>query len=528
LHYNIYKKINEVNIRLGYMSRTKNSIRNIKYATIGQILGLMISFFARMIFVRTLSAEYLGVNGLFTNILSMLSLAELGIGTAIVYSMYKPLAEKDGSKLKALMELYKKAYITIGIAIAFLGTVLTPFLGYIIKDMPDIPHIYVIYLMFVANSSISYFFSYNRSLIIADQKKYIETFYRYSFFFVLNIFQILILIFTQNYIYYLGLQLINTFVGNIFISRKANQLYPFLREKSIVNLNKEEKNTIVRNVKALMFHRIGGIVVLGTDNLLIAKFVGIVSVGLYSNYLLITNALNMIFGLIFESLTASIGNLGVTEAKEKQQVTFETINFAGFWIYSFASICLINLINPFINTWLGKEYLFPLHLVLLIVMSFYLTGMRASVLTFRNALGLYWYDRYKPIFEVGINLVASIFLANQIGIAGIFIGTIISTLTTCFWVEPYVVYKYGFGISALTYFMKYLFYTVFMIIVGAGTWIICGAFSGATLIGFMGKMMTCVIVPNVICVVVFWKTKEFQYLLKVFKPTFARCFGKQD
>ena len=216
------------------MSRTNNSLKNMKYAIVGQGLGLLVSFFSRLVFVRTLGSEYLGLNGLFTNILSILSLAELGVGAAIIYSMYKPLAEKNINKVKALMGIYKKAYVTIGMIIALIGSALVPFLDHLIKNKPNLPYIELIYLMFVINSSISYFFSYKRSLIIADQKRYIATFYRYGFYFLLNITQITVLLLTHNYIFYLGLQIISTFIENICVSRKADTLYPFLKEKGSV------------------------------------------------------------------------------------------------------------------------------------------------------------------------------------------------------------------------------------------------------------------------------------------------------
>ncbi len=499
------------------MSRTLNSIRNIKYAILGQGIGLLISFFSRMVFVNILSSEYLGLNGLFTNILSILTLAELGVGSAIVYSMYKPLAEKDEYRLKALMYLYRKTYITIGIIIAILGVSITPFLNFFIKDIPKISNIKLIYLMYVANTSISYFFSYKRSLIIADQNRYITTFYRYSFYFILNITQILILLFTKNFILYLAAQIINTFMENICISKKADQLYPFLKKKGSEKLDSLEKNIIIRNTKAIVLHKVGSTVVKGTDNLLIAKFVGIIEVGLYSNYQLIINALNMVFGLVFQSITASIGNLGATETQEKKVFIFKCINLLCFWIYAFASISLINLFNPFIKLWLGDGYLFPMSLILIIVINFYLTGMRKSVIAFKDALGLFWDDRYKPLFESGINLVVSIILAKSIGIVGIFIGTIVSTLATCYWIEPYVLFKHGLKISAYNYFVNYICYTFLMIIVGIITWFSCSFFLDYTLYGFVFKLIVCVIVPNVIFLIVFWKSKEFQYLVKIFK-----------
>ena len=504
------------------MTRIGNSLKNIKYSIVGQSIYLLINFISRMVFVKILGTEYLGLNGLFSNILSILSLADLGIGAAIVYSMYKPLAEKNEVKLKALMRLYKQAYISIGVLILVLGTCLTPFLEFFINGIPQIPYINIIYVLYVLNSGLSYFFSYKRSFLIADQKKYIESFYHYLFYLLRNILQIIILLYTKNFLSFLGIQILSTLLENIIISRKVNQLYPFIKGKNNTELDSKERNTILKNVKAMVLHKVGSVVVVGTDNLLISKFVGIVEVGLYSNYLLIINALNQIYGMIFQSLTASVGNLGVTEKKEKSIFIFNCIDLFGFWIYAFSSICLIILFNPFINIWLGKEYQLQMSIIMLIVISFYLTGRRKSVLTFKDALGLFWYDRHKSLYESGINLFISIILAKFIGMEGVLLGTIISTLLTCFWIEPYVLYKYGFRGSVKSYFRKYGFYTTIMIIVGTVTWIISNLILDYTLLGFLGKLIVCVAIPNSLFLAVFWRTKEFQYLFNIIRPIIYR------
>jgi O-antigen/teichoic acid export membrane protein len=504
------------------MSRITKSMRNIKYSIVGQMLIIIINFITRLVFVRTLEAEYLGLNGLFTNILSILSLADLGIGTAIVYSMYKPLSEGDEIKLKALMNLYKQVYILIGSFILVSGTMLTPYLDFFIKDMPQMPHIRIIYLMYVVNAGASYFFSYKRSFLVADQKKYIESIYHYSFYLFRSLIQIWVLLLTNNFILYLGVQIFCTIFENIVISNKINKLYPFLKDKNSVELEKKDKNIIFKNVKAMVFHKLGSVIVMSTDNLLISKFIGIIEVGLYSNYMLIINALNQVFSLIFQSMTASIGNLGVTESNKKSSFVFSCIDLFGFWIYAFASICLINLFNPFINLWLGKEYLFPMPIVLLIVISFYFTGRRKSVNTFKDALGLFWYDRYKPLFESGVNLAVSVILANIIGIQGIILGTIISTITTCLWIEPCVLYKYGFKKSVIPYFLKYIKWTMIMIIAGLITLVINELFSDDTFLDFILKMIVSAIVPNVIFFIYFWKSEEFRYLINAFILFFTK------
>lgn len=496
------------------MSRTKNSIRNAKYSIFSQLIVILISFLARMVFVHALSAEYLGLNGLFTNIISMLSFAELGIGTSIVFSLYRPLAEKNESKINALMNLYKKAYMVIGLVVGVLGLLLTPFLGYFISDLPDIPNIKLIYLMFVLNSVLSYFFSYRRSLIIADQKSYINSIFQSSSDLILNISQMIVLVLTHNYILYLSLKIISTIVLNISISLIVIKLYPYLNHKSKDKLEDEEKKSIVRNVKALSWHKIGGIVVFGTDSLLLSKFINVVAVGIYSNYLLIINALNLLFGLVFQSITASVGNLGTTESKEKNIFIFNCIDLICFWIYAIASISLINLFNPFIRLWLGEEYLFPTSTVVIIVINFYLSGRRKSVMTFKDAFGLFWNDRYKPIFEALIKLISSIILVKFFGVKGIFIGTAISTITTCFWIEPYILFKHGFKSSVQSYFNKYIWYAILAIFISVLTGFVCSIFSDTSFVGFVIRMIVCATIPNLLLLLIFWRTKEFEYLKK--------------
>lgn len=491
------------------MSRFQNSIRNIKYAVFLQMIGIIVSFFTRSIFIKILSAEYLGLNGVFSNILSLLSLAELGIGSAIIYSMYKPLAEKDITKIKALMELYKKTYLSIGVFILCVGFFSTPFLKLIIRDLPDLEQINTIYFLFIINSAITYFFSYKRSLIIADQKRYIATLYRYIFYILMNIIQIIVLIFFKNYLLFLVVQIVATALENIYISKKADEMYPFLREDIVCKLEKEDKQIIIKNVKALTLSKIGSLVVSATDNLVISKFIGTFAVGVYSNYYMIINALNIVFGLVFQSLTASIGNLGVKEERKYQKKLFEVINFCCFWIFGWASICLFNLFNPFITIWVGEEYLFSSKVVVLIVVNFYIMGVRNSIFTFKDALGLYYYDRYRPLFEATINLFLSIYLVTRIGISGVFLGTILSIILTCLLVEPYILYKYGFKEKCSSYFLKYIMYSMTFVIINGITFKLCSLNNN-----FIINFTICLIIPNMLFLIVFHKTAEFSFLRK--------------
>lgn len=495
--------------------RTRSSILNLIFAISGQSIGLLVSFIARIVFIQVLGTEYLGLNGLFTNILSILSLIELGVGPALTFSLYKPLAENDTQKVKSLMRLYKKAYITIGVLILIFGVSLAPFLENFIKTMPDIPHIHLIFLLFVINAATSYFFSYKRSLIISDQKRYIATIYRYSFFILLNIVQIILLYFTHNFILFLVCEILFTFAENIVVSKKADKLYPYLKQKNVQKIDKETLSQITRNVRAMLAHKLGSVVVSSTDSLILSKFVGLVGVGLYSNYLLIINALNIVTSQVFTSITASVGNLGATESEDRKKFIFNVVFFMNFWIYGVASICLIVLLNPFIRLWIGEDFILDTSIVLVIIFNFYLTGMRKGVLTFRDALGIYWYDRHKPIFESIINLVGSLILVSKFGMIGVFIGTTISTILTCFWVEPYVLYKYGFKTTVLPYFKKYALYSAIIV----GTYIITDSlsmnFTDENIINFVIQLLICLVIPNIIFTLLFYRTNEFKYLYNI-------------
>ncbi|WP_332445863.1 lipopolysaccharide biosynthesis protein [Sphaerochaeta sp.] len=438
---------------------------------------------------------------------------ELGIGAAICFSLYKPLAFQEIEQIQALMQFYKKAYTLIGLLVIGLGLSLLPFLSFFLGDVPDIPNIRLIYSLFVLNSGCSYFLSYKRTILVADQKKYIDTNYQYGFQIIRIIIQILILVVTRNYILYLVVMLFFTFVENVAIRNKINSLYPFLKDKHKKSLSSDESSQVKKNVIALTFHKIGSVIVNGTDNILMVKFVNLASAGIYANYFMIITALNSVVSIAFNSITASIGNLTVEKQGDASRPFFEQLNFITFWIYGFCSICLILLFNPFISLWLGNEFLFKFPIILAIVFNFYISGVLRSVRTFNASMGLFWYDRYKPLFEASINLIASIILAKHLGIIGVLLGTSISTLTTCTWFEPYILFKYGFESSASKYFLKYLKYTIINGSVGYISFIIIQAIQiKSPFFDFIVSMIACAIIPNILYILVYYRMHEFSYI----------------
>ena len=498
-------------------SRIKNTIRNTLYGVCGQIISYIFNFAYRTVFIHVLSINYLGVNGLFGDILSMLSLAELGVGSAITFSLYKPLAENDRKKLKGLMRYYCKAYKIIGVTVAIIGISLLPFLDYIIKDKPNIPNLNLIYILYLVDSVTTYFFAYKRSIIIADQQGYIDIINKNIFIIIRSLLQIVILILTGNFIYTLIIQVICSFMSNLSISRKADKLHSFLKEKDKCILDVSTKKDLFKKIRAMFYHNIGSVVVLGTDNLLMASYIGVYWVGIYSNYSMIINIISSFVRQFTDTIVASIGNMTSLDSTEKSYNVFNVLFFVNYWIYCFASICLITLLNPFITLWIGEKYILNQSIVLLIVLNFYIGGMRQNVIAFRNTLGLFWNDRYKPIFESIINLVASIILLKKIGIAGVFLGTSISLASTSLWVEPYILFKHYFKKSPKKYFVKYIsrfFLTsclaMFMLLISKK--IFDGSLGSLIIL-----VILCFILINLILFAIFFRRKEFKYIGSIIK-----------
>lgn len=502
--------------------RTINSIKNITVGIGGQIITQIINFVNRTVFIYCLGSEYLGVNGLFTNILSILSLAELGVGNAIIYSMYKPIANNDKEKIKALMKLYARAYKYIGIIIGIIGILLTFSLDSIIKDKPNIPNLYIIYWLFLLNSISTYFFAYKRSIITAHQKEYICLINDQKFNIMRSLFQILSLLMVKNYIAYLLTQVTFTWISNISISRKSNNMYPYIKENVELELDKEEKKIIFKNIFALFTQRIGSVAVNSTDNLLISSFVGIYEVGIASNYYMIVNMLNSFIMPIFNGLTASLGNLNVKEDNEKSYDIFNKIWFLNFWIIGVCSITLYILINPFINIWIGKDYLLDNIFTFIFVVNFFVYGMRRTNITYINTKGLFWYERYKPIFEAIINIVASIILLKMYGVVGVFLGTLVSTLTTSFWVEPYIIHKYGFDKSIKKYVLQYVKYLIVVFFTGIVNIYVCSFIPDNMMILLILKAIISLLISNLIFLMVFYKNNNLKYFYNIVKNLIAK------
>lgn len=506
--------------------RVENSVKNLGVSWLGYILKIVLLFISRVVFIRVLNNEYLGINGLFSNVLSLLSLAELGIGSAIIFSLYKPIHKNDIKNIMAIMQFYKKTYIAIGIIIGTIGISLMPFLNIFIKNMPNIPNLKLIYALYVLNTASSYFFAYKAAFITANQKNYIVTLNNNIFNLLGIIIQIFILLLTQNFIFYLVIQIVCTILGNVTIAHIADSMYPFLKSKNKVKLDSTIYHDIIKNTGALVLHKIGGVIVFSTDNIILSKIVGLVSVGIYSNYSMVVNALESIMLQVFIAISASVGDLGITKDSRKKIDIFYVAFFTDFWMYSFVSSSLVVLLNQFIKLWVGPKYIFNMSIVLVLILNFYIKGMRNSVLTFKDGFGLFWYNRYMPIGECIINLGASIILAKMYGTIGVFIGTTISSITTCLWIEPKVLYKYGFKVSIKMYVIRYMMYFMLTCGITFMTYMFCNFVQGDTLIAFIIRLFICLIIPNITVILIFYRTKEFKYLWSIFVKLIAKIKKK--
>ena len=445
--------------------RIKNSIKNTIAAMSSNILTIIIGLIAQAVFIRILGTEYLGINGLFTNIISMLGIVELGIGSAIVYNLYKPIANRDKETIKSLMNFYKKAYHIIALVVFIIGISIIPFLSYFIGETIVDININLVYLLFIIDIVCSYLLTYKRSLLYADQKNYIINIIHMIYLVTLNISQLLLLYITKNYYLYLGIKIILRIIENVVITIIVNKKYSYLKEKNIKKLDKKIEKDIFQKVKALFFHKIGSFIVLGTDNLIISRYLGIITVGLYSNYYMIINALNTLFSQALTALTPSVGNLLVEKKTKKNFEVFRKVRFINFWIATFTSVALLIIMNSFITIWIGEAYLLSNLVLITLVINFFMTMMRNSYSTFKEAAGIFHEDRYVPIIESFVNIVASIILLKYFGLAGVFMGTIISGLILWCYSYPRFVYKKLFCRSYLSYIKETISYIILFILI---------------------------------------------------------------
>ena len=506
------------NIKKG---RTINTTVNFIIGVLDKFITLALSFISRTIFIKTLGAEYLGVNGLFTNILSVLSLAELGIENAIIFKLYRPIKDNDQEEISSLITYYKKIYRKIAIVVLAFGLAVIPFLKYIVNVENDVGNIYIYYIMFLGNSALSYLYIYRTAILKADQKEYklktINIIMSISQF----IFQTIILLILKNYYLYLAIKIITSIFNNIICSEKAKKDYPYIEIEKEINV--EEKKSIWGNVKDMFLYQLGSVMLNNTDNILISMILGTSVVGIYSNYEMIITAITGFTSMFFTAAQASVGNL-VTEKNTKKNIeVFNALSLMSFWIYGFCSICFAVLMQDFIYIWLGREYQLPMMVLLVCIFNYYIKGIIYPVWNFRFTTGLFKYTKHIMFVASAINIILSIILGIYFGLFGIFIATAISRLLTNVWYEPYKLFKIYFKQKVYKYYLKQILDFIIVIIVGLITYYCSNIvnFSNIYML-FFSKIIICLFLPNLLFYLIKSKTSEFKFVVKKLKGIFLK------
>ncbi len=496
------------------MGRVQSAAKNIAFGYIGNLVTQLLGFVLRTVFIAYLGNTLTGINDLYTGILSVLSMAELGVGTALNYSLYAPVARKDYEKIKSYMQLYRKAYRIIGLVIALIGLAISPFLPYLVKQPEGVAlrDLTLYYFIFLFNTVSSYFVAYKYSLVNAEQKNYIQTNIITVTKMITVGLQIIVIIGTRNFYLYLLTAALVELLQKVFVSRYLNRRYPYLLDRNVTRLSKEETGEIVKKTKALVFHKVGDVARLQTDSMIISGFINVTLVGFVGNYNLVLTSVSNFVNIIFNSVLSGFGNLIATESREKQYDIFKVYRFFACWIYGFSAVGFFLLLTPFVMLWQGTESVLGVSVVACILIDYYLKGDRIVLSNFKTAAGVFEQDKYLALIQGGVNLVISIVLVQKIGLAGVYVGTVISGLIANL-TKPFIIYKVCFDKNVKAYFLDSVRYLAAL----AGILVILSGIKRVvmpevTMISFAVMFLIICIVFNGIFLLLFGKTREFSYL----------------
>ncbi|WP_349671683.1 hypothetical protein [Lacrimispora sp.] len=506
------------------MQRTKRSLLNVSVTLMTNVIILLTAFLVQKILLSTLGSDYNGVNGLFTSIISMMSLTDLGIGSAIIYHLYRPAAASDRDVICSLLRFYRNSYVVISFVILLIGIVVAFFIPGLVGTVTVHENLYLIFALFMADCLISYFLSYKKSLLYAYQMNYVLDGVHFVFYMIQNVAQILALIYFKSFIAFLLLKTISKTIENITITIYIRKRYPFTNKKEVLPLAAEIRSDIVIKVKALLFHRLGKLFVTGSDSLVITGVLGIFQMSLYTNYHLLLGGITALLNKVFETLTSSVGNFLLDSDHKQRYEVYRRIDFLNFWFFGYTSVVLYTSIQPFITLWVGERYLFSQVTLFFLIVNFYQEGMRASVVTFKDAAGIYHEDRFMPLIEAGLNGVISIVLAQYIGVKGVFLGTIISAGVIYFYSFP----KYVCEPLLHMNWNQYIWQTVqHLLFVVTCMGIVEGCLAKIIMTSLIGKIILAGVVSTVAFHFLLWvlyrRSKEMKYFWNiVFKLVFKK------
>lgn len=499
------------------MDRTGKSIKNIYFALILQVITTMLSFMTRTVLVKIIGIDLLGLNGLFTEVISALSLAELGIGSSIAYSLYAPVAEDDTYKICQLMQLYKKAYHVIAGTTLFIGLGLTPWINYLVKAV-DIDSVYIriVYVLFVLQLSTSYLFSYKVALLNVDQKNYVYSKISAIVKVVGTGMQIGLVLLTHNYIVYLIATIVISLTTNAICSVYVNKNYTYLN-KVVDKIGKNEKKIIFSNMKNIFIKSVSGKITGSTDNILISTLIGTALVGYYSNYNLVLNLIRTFVAQIYAGVFNSVGNMMVTEDNTRCEQVFFRLNYIIYLIATTASVCVLTCMEPFITAWLGQQYLLERNVLIICSVMIYIEIICKPLWLIMEVSGLFSLDKYASIAGSTVNLLVSVVLGLKLGIIGIFIGTCLTYIIQMF-CKAFFLYHYKWGKSPLVYYKMW----GLEILGGLVLMVVCRSICNQIVID--NALLQCLInavitISIVICVTicVTFRTDEFKYVTCLIK-----------
>lgn len=497
------------------LSRTKNTARNILAGTLNKVITLLLPFIVRTVFIKNIGIEFAGLNSLFTSILQVLNISELGFSTAIVYSMYKPIADNDKESICALLSFFKKAYLIIGLIVFAVGCVIAPFLSYLIHgNIPSGINIYILFFIFLINTCISYIlFGYKQSLFNAYQRQDILSNIMSVTHGLMSVCQIIVLILFKSYYLYIIFLPISTIANNVIVAFETKRRFP--EYKPIGKISVETRKEINKKVSGLMITRVCQITRNTFDSIFISAFIGLSVTAIYNNYYLLINSVTGFVGILSNSMLAGIGNSIETESVEKNWKDMKKFNFLYMWISGWCTACLLCLYQPFMKLWMGEEYMFSINIVILLCWYFYEMKLSDINTTYYSAKGLWWEGKWRAVIESIMNIILNLVLVIKFEVAGIIIATIVSHFLINFLYGNIFVFKYYLGKDKIKFwYLIQLCYTVVTALICVGTYLLCDFISRLininTILEFLIRAIICIIVPNVLFFIFYSHTKEFK------------------
>lgn len=508
------------------MSRTENSLINALTGAGGTGIKMILRFLVQTIFVYCLGSEYVGLKGFLQNVVGFLNITELGLGVAVVYSLYRVIADGDKPHIAAIMSLYKKLYIYIGIAVLIIAICLSPFLHIFVKNIDEFPHFWFIYALYVLDTLLTYwFYSYRNAILQADQKQYIYNLINLCIELATTVSQVILLYVTHSFVVFLVMSSLCKVGGNLYLKICTDRLYPFLLWKNLPKVPRKVIQSIKTNVKAIVIYNGGYKINVVLDTVLISYFLDIATVGKYSNYVLIFGAFTSLLSAFFGAFTASIGNLFIKDSPEKNEFIFRCLRIINFTMGSTVGIVTAVCLGDFITLWIGKSYCFDAYTHYFLIFNFFTSILDFEVLQFRNAYGLFDKGKYRPMVGALLNAGLSICLAPKFGVIGITMGTLISTYLTFWWFDSWLIYKFGFHQSVRAYYRSYITDFIYFAIIGGVLVYLCDfIIHNISWIVLIFKGLIAAIVSLLASLLRYYRTEEFDYIIGRIKTIYQNKF----